>query len=136
MSKIRTQILLAFLGLLLVIAALIGVYVYQSTYVNTSTIEYIYSMQKSPNKFLDLANDINVSSVDDIGFIVNGEYNINIHYGSQIIEMNKNCFNSDAYRNELSKIGIKVFTHVNEDSSVLYRVTYWDEDVDQYSFMD
>lgn len=136
MKKIKTQIVLAALGLFIVIVALVGLYVYQNNRVDMSTIEYIQSMQKGPSDFLDLANDINVSSADDVGFIVNSEYNINIHYGSQILEMNRKCFMSEQYRKGLEKIGILVYTHVNEDGSILYKVTYWGEEVDQYSKVD
>lgn len=131
--KIKSQILLAFFVLALLAGALIGLYAFSAVRVDTSTIDYIQGMQKGPNDFLDLANDINVSSADDVGFIVEGEYSINIHYGDQIIEMNRNCFKSEEYREALAGIGINVYTHENEDGTILYRVTYWGEDVDEYS---
>lgn len=131
--KIKSQILLAFFVLALLAGALIGLYAFSAVRVDTSTIDYIQGMQKGPNDFLDLANDINVSSADDVGFIVEGEYSINIHYGDQIIEMNRNCFKSEEYRSALEGIGINVYTHENEDGTILYRVTYWGEDVDEYS---
>lgn len=132
----KKRIFVAALGLLICIAALLLLYGYVDTRVDTSTIEYIESLQTSPNVFVDLANDINVSSANDIGFIVEGDYHILIYYGGQIIDMTKNCFESEEYKQLLRRIGIKVYTHVNDDASILYKVTYWDEEVEQYSRVD
>lgn len=133
--RIKREIIAASAILIMVIAALVALYVYPYSRVDMSVIEYIEQLQRGPNEFSDLAGDINVESVDDIGFIVNGDYNINIHYGDQIIEMNKNCFESAEYISALGRIGIKVFTHVNDDGTILYKVTYWDEEVDEYSLV-
>ena len=136
MKKVKTQIAIAAVGLFIAAAAFIALYIYQGQRVDMSTIEHILTLQKGPNDFLDLANDIGVESSDDIGFIVEGEYDINIHYGRQIIEMNSNCFMSEEFRQGLERIGILVYTHENEDGSILYKVTYWGEEVDQYSRVD
>lgn len=131
----RSQIAAAFIVMILVAGILVGLYVYMSVRVDTSTVDYIKQMQRGPNNFLDLANDINVSSADDIGYQPKGRYSINIYYGDQIIEMNKNCFKDSSYKKKLKEIGIEVLTHENEDGSVLYRVTYWGEPVDEYSLV-
>lgn len=132
--RIKNQVLLAALALFICVCALVGIYVYTEFRVDTSTIDYIYSMQKSPNEFLDLSNDINVSSVDDVKYIIEGEYKLRIYYGDQVIEMNRNCFKSDEFRNKLSQIGVKVYTHEDtETNEILYRVTYWEQDCTEYS---
>lgn len=132
--RIKNQVLLAALALFICVCTLVGIYVYTEFRVDTSTIDYIYSMQKSPNEFLDLSNDINVSSVDDVKYIIEGEYKLRIYYGDQVIEMNRNCFNSDEFRNKLSQIGVKVYTHEDtETNEILYRVTYWEQDCTEYS---
>lgn len=132
--NIRWRILMAASGFFIVVAALIGIFYYM-TYVRVdmSTIEYIGRMQIGPNKFNDLSGDINVESGDDIGYIIRGDYQIDIHYGSQIISMNKNCFKSQEYLDKLNKIGIKVQSHQNDDGSILYRVTYWGDPVEELS---
>lgn len=126
---LRAKIPLCVAALVIVLGACCCLYYYTSVRVDTSSIEYIKSMQKGPNEFLDLANDINVESADDIGYIVNGEYSINIYYGDQVIEMNRNCFSSSEYRDALASIGIRVLSKKLDDGSILYKVTYWDEPV-------
>lgn len=131
----RAKIFLTAFGISLLAAACFLLYYYTDTRVETSTIDYIEKMQRSPNKFNDLAKDINVSSADDIGFIVKDNYVIDIFYGEQIIRMTRACFQSKEYRTKLAKIGIKVYVHVNPDDAndIKYRVTYWDTDVDELS---
>lgn len=126
---LRAKIPLCVAALVLVLGACCGLYYYTSVRVDTSSIEYIKSMQKGPNEFLDLANDINVESADDIGYIVTGEYSLNIHYGDQVIEMNRNCFSSSEYHDALASIGIRVLSKKLDDGSIIYKVTYWDEPV-------
>jgi hypothetical protein len=131
--KIKQQILIAAFALFLGVAALVSIYAYMSLRIDTSTIEHIKTLQRSPGKFIDPGNEINVDSIDDIGFIVLDDYSINIYYGDQVIEMNRNCFKSEAYRNLLSEIGIDVYTHENDDGTILYKVTYWGEEITQFS---
>ncbi len=131
---IKQRILVVAIVLALVFGSLIGIYMYMSYYrVDTSTIEYIEQFQTGKYIFNDLANDIGVESIDDIGYKVNGDYAINIYYGKQIIEMNQACFKSDKFREALGKIGIKVLTHEDEDGTILYKVTSWDDEVKEYS---
>lgn len=134
--KIKYNILIAALGLTLVVVALVAIYVLEGSRIDTSAVDYIYSMQKGPSKFLDLASDINVSSAEDVGFKVNADYDITIYYGDQVIPMNRNCFNSEEYRNLISKIGLKVYTRVGDDEVIQYRVTYWGDEIDQYSIVE
>ncbi len=131
----KARIAVAATALFLVIGALIGIYVYMELYrVDMGTIEHIKQCQASPNEFNDPSNDIQVSSVDDIGYLVRGSYLIDIHYGRQIISMNKKCFESEEFRRGLKSIGIQVYTHVKEDTGdVLYKVTYWGDTVKEYS---
>lgn len=126
---LRAKIPLCVALLVIVLGACCGLYYYTSVRVDVSTIEYIESMQKGPNEFLDLARDINVESVDDIGYIVTGEYSLNIYYGDQVIEMNRNCFKSSEYRDALATIGIRVLSKKLDDGSIIYKVTYWDDPV-------
>lgn len=132
---LRSKVVAAVLLLCVVLGTCWGLYYYTSVRIDTSTIEYIESMQKGPNDFLDLANDINVESADDIGYVVEGNYHINIHYGDQVIEMNRNCFSSDSYKAALAQIGIEVKFKENDDGTVKYRVTYWDTPVTQLSLV-
>lgn len=133
--NVKWKIFFASVGFIFVMVALVGFYYFTETRMDMSTVEYIQSMQSSPNQFLDLANDINVSSAEDLGYIVEGNYSINIMYGDQIIRMTKKCFESKEYRQEIAKIGLKVYVHVDENDpeKILYRVTYWDDPVKELS---
>lgn len=133
---LRAKIPLCVAALMIVLGACCALYYYTSVRVDTSTIEYIESMQKGPYEFLDLASDINVESVDDIGYIVKGEYQIVIHYGDQVIEMNRNCFGNSSYHDALGKIGLKVLSKKLDDGSVVYKVTCWNEPVTEWSRVD
>ena len=132
-QRVGTQYLLALLGLLIVIVAGGGLYFFTEFRIDYSAIDHIKNLQKAPNNFMDLAGDIKVEGPDDIGFIVKGKYNLIIYYGQQRIKMTPACFKSDEYKQRLADIGVVVYTHVNDDDTVQYKVTYWGEDVDQYS---
>jgi len=123
----------AVVGLIACVGALILLYGYTSQRVDTSVIDYISQLQTSPNKFIDVSGDIGVSSANDIGYLVNSDYNIVIYYGKQVIEMNRNCFNNEVYRNKLAEIGVRVYTKTTEDGIVDYKVTYWDVEVERFS---
>lgn len=131
----KARIVVAATALFIAIGALMGVYVYMTYFrVDMSTIKHIQELQKGPNEFNDMSGDINVESVDDLGFIIHGDYDIDIHYGSQIISMNKNCFKSQEFRDRLSKIGVKVYTHADDNGkNVQYKITYWGEDIVELS---
>ena len=135
--NIKYKILLGAIALVITCAGCYAFYYYTDNRVETATIEYIKSMQKSPNEFLDIANDINVSSADDVGFIVRGRYSIDICYGDQIIRMTKKCFESDEYKQMLSEIGIEVKFKVdpNDAGNIKYRVTYWGDVVKELSLV-
>lgn len=134
-KRIRYAIVLAFIVLLLLIVVLVCIYGYSKYHVDYSAIEHIKMSQKGPNNFSDLAHDIDVSGPDDIGFIVKGEYDIEIHYGKQIISMHRKCFSDAKYKQALAEIGIEVKYHVNDDGTILYKVTYWGTEVDEYSMV-
>lgn len=134
--NIKYKILFTAIALLLAVMACLGIYYYVDTKEDTSTIEYILNNQRSPNRFTDLAKDINVQSVDDIGYIVRGKYNISIHYGDQVIKMTKKCFEDPKYHALLARIGIEVKTHKEDDEHILYKVTYWGENVQELSLVD
>lgn len=130
--NIRGKIFGASFCLLAVMAALVGFYLYMDYFrVDTSTIDYLEQAQTSNFKFSDLSGDIAVESIDDIGYVVEGPYQINIHYGRQRIKVNQQCFKSKEYMEALKRIGIVIKTHENEDGSVVYKVTCWKQDVQE-----
>ena len=128
----KSRIAIAFVGLSIFVIALLGLFYYMTNRVDLSTVNHIAELQTAANEFSDPSGEIQVKSADDIGYYVNSDYNISIHYGRQVIEMNRNCFESEEFRAGLGKIGIRVLTREEEDGTVLYRVTYWDTPVDQY----
>lgn len=137
-SHIKRNILVAFLGLMLVCLALAALYFYEFYRIDYSAIDYIESLQKGPGNFLDLAGDIGVTSADDLGYEIKGRYNIVIHYGKQIIKMNTRCFKSDEYKDRIKRIGLEVKTHdtKDENGTILYRITYWGEEIELWSRVD
>ena len=135
--KIGRNIVFAAIAMLMVIVVLISIYLYDYTRIDYTTIDYIKSLQKGPSNFLDLSGDIGVKSIDDLGFEVKGEYDLLIHYGRQVIKVNKQCLDSEEWVNKASGIGLKVYTKVSEETGKrLYRVTYWDDKVEQWSRVD
>ena len=134
---VKTRILVPTIGILLLVTILLGMLFYMHLKVDYSSIDHIKELQKSPNEFNDLSGDIDVHSYEDLGFIVNSRYNISIYYGRQIIEMNPSCFKSEEYRERLCEIGIKVYTRVSEETgNVEYKVTYWGDEIDQFTRVD
>ena len=132
---IKCNIAIAFVGLLLGCALLVGIYFYMFVRIDYSSIDYIYSFQKGAYVFSDLAGDIGVDSIDDLGFEVKGEYNLVIHYGRQIIKVNKNCFESEEFHRRIKLIGLEIKTHTNEDGTILYRVESWGEPIVQWDYV-
>lgn len=131
----RAQVIVALVGIVLVVAALILLYLYDYNRLDYSTINHIKELQVAPNSFTDLSGDIGVQSVNDVGFEVEGEYNMSIYYGKQVIKVPPTAFKSDEFRSRLEEIGIKIYHHVNDDGSIIYRVTYWGEDTEEYSLV-
>lgn len=135
--KIGRNIIIAALGLFLVVVAIVAIYLYDYMRIDYSTIDYITGLQKGPGNFLDLSGDIDVHSYEDLGFEVKGEYDILIHYGKQVIRVNRQCLESDEWRDKVGKIGIKVYSRVDKETDErLYRITYWGEDIEQWSRVD
>lgn len=135
--KIKQNIVLAFIGLLLVVGVLVAIYMWDYTRIDYSTIDYIRGLQKAPNNFLDLSGDIDVHSYEDLGYEVKGEYDILIHYGKQIVKVNKQCLESDEWRSRVGEIGIKVYSRLDEETGErLYRITYWNNDIEEWSRVD
>ena len=131
---IKRNIGVAFTGLALVVTVLVIIYAYLFNRVDYSTLDYIARYQKGAFRFMDLAGDICVTSVDDIGYVVKGKYDIVIHYGKQVIAMHESCFNDETFRKKCKAIGLVVLTHEDEDTGeVMYKVTCWDQPVTEWS---
>ena len=134
---IKRNIIFSFIFMLFALMSVVGIYWYSYVRIDYSSIDYIKSLQKGPKVFTDLSGDIGVDSVDDLGFEVKGEYDILIHYGKQIIKVNKQCLMSDEWKNKAEAIGIKVLSRVDKDTNKrLYRITFWGDEVDEWSRVD
>lgn len=130
--KIGYKILICVFGILLMTIGIILVNYTLSSSPDVSTIKHIRETIKND----DIAGEIGVSSADDIGFYVKGEYNILIYYGRQTINVTRKAFFSKEYREELSTIGIEIQYRVDEETGeILYRVLYRGTPVDQYSYV-
>lgn len=135
--KIGRNIVFAAVAMMFVILGLIMIYLYDYTRIDYTAVDYITELQKGPSNFLDLSGDIGVESIDDLGFEVKGEYDILIHYGKQVIRVNKQCLDSEEWNSRVGKIGIKVYTKVSEETGKrMYRVTYWGDKIEQWSRVD
>ena len=135
-QRMGAQVIVALIGIALVVVALVALYWFDYTRIDYSAINHIKELQIAPNNFSDLSGDIGVSSVDDIGYKIEGDYNLSIYYGKQVIKVPPTAFKSEDFRKRLKEIGIEMFHHVNEDGSILYRVTYWGEATEEYSLVE
>ena len=135
--KMKHNIVIATIGFILVVLCLVALYLFEYARIDYSTIDYIKSMQKSANNFLDLSGDIGVTSYEDLGFEQKSDYDLLIHYGKQVIKVNKWCLESTAWRNRVGAIGLKVYSRVDPETDKReYRITYWDEEIEQWSRVD
>lgn len=134
-QRMRAQVILALVSIVFVVAILIAIYVFTSMRIDYSAVEHIKSLQLGPNNFADLSGDIGVTSANDLGYTVEGEYHIMIYYGKQVIKVPPTAFESKEFRTALKGIGIEIFHHVNDDGSILYKVTYWGEPIDEFSLV-
>lgn len=135
-DKLKRNIIIMFVGLVFICIVIIGIYFYEYARIDYSAIDYIKTMQRSANRFSDLAGDIGVESADDLGFEVRGKYDLLIHYGRQVIVVNKRCLMSDEWRQRVGAIGIKVYMREDEETgNVQYKVTYWDTEIDQWTLV-
>lgn len=133
---LKRNIIITFIGLLFVSLCLILIYWWMFVRIDYAAIDYIKTMQRGPNNFSDLAGDIGVESIDDIGFEVKGKFDILIHYGKQVIRCNKSCLESQEWKTKAKAIGIEVKFKLDEDGNVVaYRVTYWGDPVQEWSLV-
>lgn len=131
----KRNIILTFLGMCIVCVVLVVIYWWMFVRIDYAAIDYIKTMQKGPGKFSDLAGDIGVESVEDLGFEVKGKLNILIHYGKQVIRVNKNCLDSKEWRAKAKAIGIEVKFRIDDDGNYRYRVTYWGDPIQEWSLV-
>lgn len=134
-QRMRAQVILALVSIVFVVALLVFIYMFTSMRIDYTAIDHIESLQLGPNSFADLSGDIGVSSVDDLGYTVEGEFHLMIYYGKQVIKVPPPAYESEEFRAALKKIGIEIFHHINDDGSILYKVTYWGEPIDKFSLV-
>lgn len=134
-QRMRAQVILALVSIIGVAGLLIAIYMFTYSRIDYTAIDHIESLQKGPNSFADLSGDIGVTSVDDLGFTVEEDYHLIIYYGKQVIKVPPAAFESTEFRDALKRIGIEIFHHVNDDGSILYKVTYWGEPIDKFSLV-
>lgn len=134
---LKRNIALGFIAVVVVAIIFLGIYYAMFMWVDTSSIDYIKSNMRGANAFTDMAGDIKVSSVDDIGYEVVGEYRLNIRYGEQIVKVNKNCLKSEMWLEKAKGIGLEIKTKKDKETGeIKYRVTYWGEPVQEYSLIE
>lgn len=124
--KFKQRVILSAIVLVLVVSAGIFGYYYVTTRQDYTVINYITKMQVRPNKFIDYGKDINVSSANDLGYILS-DGKIILSYGEQIIEIQKDSLKSQEFVDKLAYIGIVVKQHGDQ-----YKITYWGEEIDEW----
>lgn len=134
-QSFRVGAIAAFFTVVLVAGALLAFYFFTEHRIDYSAIDHIKELQMGPNHFSDISGDICVNSADDVGFEVKGDYNLIVYYGKQVIKIPPEAFQSQEFRDALGKIGIKLYYRVGDDGTIMYKVTYWDEPIDQYSLV-
>ncbi len=136
-KQMRSQIIAVVFILFIVIGLLAGLYFYMNNRIDYSSIDYIKGCQRGPNNFSDLAGSINVHSADDVGYKINGKYNIDIMYGDMVINIPKPAFFDEEFIQRVGEVGIEYkYKEDPETGLVQYRVTYWGEPIDEYSKVD
>lgn len=133
--KIRSQIIFAFILLLGGVLLLVALYMYMYTRIDYTTIDYLKNMQKGAFTFTDLSDDIDVDSIDDLGFEVKSENNIVIHYGRQIIQVNRRCLESAEFHERIAGIGLVIKHKTDEEGVVHYRIECWGEPVEEWDYV-
>lgn len=132
----KSRVWIAFVFLVIVCVLLVGIYYYQENHMNYTAINKIKSVQTGPNKFFDLSNEIEVSSVNDVNYNILNNGNFEIHYGKQVIVIPKKYIdNKDPELfSRLKEIGleIKQKRRINPDTGkeeILYKVLYWGDPI-------
>ena len=130
----KSQVFIAAFALLLVVGVGGFIWYYQSNEVDYTSVRFIKQYQKSANNFADISGAINVSSADDIGYVIEGKMRLRIMYGDQTIKVTPKAFQDEAFLAELKGIGIEIQHRTNpETGNLQYRVTYWGTPVTQYT---
>ena len=114
-------------------AAVFGIFYYTAVRIDDSVVDELIAAQKGPYKFVDVANDIGVASVEDLGFVNNGDWNVSLYYGKKIIKINKRALESQEFKDKLKQLGIVVMFREDDEGKVQFRITSWDEEVTQWS---
>lgn len=128
-GKIIALTFIVLLGTLLCLA----LYYYSENRLNYDVVNLIHDRQKRAGEFIDMDGQVQVDSVDDLGFILK-EGKIELHYGVQTIDIPFNSLDNEEWLNALGDIGIKVYRRYNEKTEETeYRVTYWDEVITEWS---
>lgn len=125
---------IAFAGvcIFIFVAVYFGVEIYSANTPDMSAIETIKANQISPGKFYRGETTVCVDSVEDLGFVRKSS-GINLYYGKMLVVIPYRALDNEEYLTALSEIGIKIYTRVDENNETQYRLTYWDEDIVEWS---
>lgn len=132
MNKQSVMILVLALVVILAGVGVGGIWYVQRNEVDYTTVEFIDSYMKSKNNFADISNEIDVHSIDDIAYALEGDHRMRIFYGKQVIKIVPKAFEDSQFMEELKGIGIEIQTRTNpETGQTQYRVLYWGEPIDE-----
>lgn len=128
-GKIVGMTLLVLIGTV----ACLALFFYSESRLNYDVVKLIHDRQKRPGEFIDMDGQVQVDDVDDLGYILK-DGKIELHYGVQTIDIPFKSLDNEEWITSLNEIGIKVYRRYNAQiQETEYRVTYWDDDVTEWS---
>lgn len=133
-NSIGTYVAVAVPLIIIAIAAFVLISWFQENYIDTSMIDRIHDMQRGPNEFYDIGNEIGVESAADLYYMVDeNNYNVTLYYGKEVIKIPKNALKDEEYVEKLGSIGITFEQRLNPENEkeIQYRFMYWGEDIVQ-----
>lgn len=129
----RALIVVSGIVLLLLFGGGLVATVYMGSRADTKPIEQIRANMLAPNKFYTGETTVGVKSVDDLGYILKSRV-IELHYGKIVVNIPYKALSNKEYMDELSDIGINVYRRKIDDNSYEYRLTYWDEVIEEWAY--
>lgn len=131
-KNMSLKIIFAGIVVFLAVAVYFGAEYYSNNKLDYSAIETIKSNMRGPGRFYTGETTVCVDSVDDIGYVLKPSA-INLYYGKILVNIPYSALKDEEYLTALSEIGIKIYTRVDEEENTQYRITYWDETVQEWS---
>lgn len=128
-NNIGSSVAAMFTVLTVIAIIAFSIFWYKDHYMDYTSINRIYELQRGQNKFDDYSQEIQVKDETSIYYKVERD-RILLYYGRQLITLPRNLINDkdEKLMTSLDAIGIKVDHRVVEKEHQ-YRITYWGKPV-------